>query len=458
MLLKFIPKKGLLLFLGDLAAIMLAQLLAVSVRFSKSPMEILENFSWLSLSLAIVPFFFFLFELYNLHLSYRNFSVIAKFLFVFIIAEVFEVAFYFFMPTFFKSGRSVFVLSSVFSFCLLYLWRCVFSFIFKKVLNGRENILIIGAGRAGTALSSMLAAYPNIHVVGFIDDDKTKHGKRNSPVVLGGCEMLEEVSKKFNVSKIVIAITHLKCPELLKNVMETKLKGVAVYDMPSYCEERFGKIPVEHVDDFWFVSTPISGVKKNLYNRRIKRLLDIFFSLTGLILSSPLSLLAYILIKFDSPGRVLFTQPRIGLYGEEFICYKFRTMVEGKEKEREFAGRVDDPRITRIGRFLRKTRIDEIPQLWNVLVGDMSFVGPRALIPEEVKEFERKIPYFSLRHVVRPGVTGWAQVNYPHGATVEDGLKKLEYDLFYIKNLSFLLDMHIILRTIKVILFAKGAK
>lgn len=458
MIFKVIPKKGVALFLGDIFAIATAQVLAFSLRLNQSPLDIIEKEGWFTFSLFLVPFFFFLFDLYSTKLRYKNIQVFIKFLFVFGIAEVFEALIYFFFPNFFKSGRSVFVLSSVFSFILIYLWRYFFTHLFKKFINGHERILIVGAGKAGKTLYSMLANVPDIEVVGFLDDDKSLHGKHNSPVVLGGCEILEDVTNKYNVNKIIIAITHIKCPELLKNVLNTKLKGITVYDMPSYCEERFGKIPVEHVDDFWFVSTPISGVKRSLYNRRIKRFLDVIFSLFGLILSIPIALLACILIKLDSPGRIIFAQKRVGQYGREFTCYKFRTMVEGKENDRRFAGYEDDPRITKIGKFLRKTRIDEIPQLWNVLRGDMSFVGPRALIPEEVRIFEKEIPYFNLRHVVRPGVTGWAQVNYPHGATVEDGLRKLEYDLFYIKNLSPILDLHIILKTIKVVLFAKGAK
>lgn len=458
MLLKFIPKKGLMLFVGDITAIAFAQVLSISMRLSVNPIYVIHNYGLFNLSSMLIPFFFFLFDLYNVNIRYKDFHVFSKVLIVFFIAEMFEAVIYFFLPNFFKSGRSVFLLSSLLSFVLIYLWRYFFSSAFKRFLNGKDRILIVGAGKAGRALSKMLVTVPYIEVVGFIDDDKSKHGKHNSPIVLGGCDILEEVTRKFNITKIIIAITHLKCPELLKNVLDTKLRGVAVYDMPSYCEERFGRIPVEHVDDFWFVSTPISGVKRGLYNRRIKRFLDIIFAITGLILSLPLSILAYVLIKLDSPGKAIFSQLRVGLYGQEFTCLKFRTMIEGKENDRRFAGKENDPRITRIGRFLRKTRIDEIPQLWNVLKGDMSFVGPRALIPEEVNEFEQKIPYFGLRHVVRPGVTGWAQVNYHHGTTVEDGLKKLEYDLFYIKNLSPILDMHIILKTIQVILFAKGAK
>ncbi len=458
MIMKTIPKKGVILYLGDLFCLSLAHIMAVSLRFSKSPITALFEGEWFSISLILLPFFFFLFDLYKPIINYKEARVFIKFCFVYIFSELTEAAIYFFVPAFFKVSRTVFLLETLFSLSFVYLWRLSFTILFKKFLNGVDRVLIIGAGKAGTALSLKLSQVSCVNIVGFIDDDKSKHGKKKSPVVLGGCEILEEVTRKFNVTKIIIAITHIKCPDLLKNVLNTKLLGVAVYDMPTYCEEIFGIVPVEHVDDFWFVSTPISGVKKSLYNRRVKRVLDVVFSLLGLVLSLPLIIITSLLIKIDSKGEIIFKQKRVGLNGKEFICYKFRTMVSGKENDRQFAGREDDPRITKLGKFLRKTRIDEIPQFLNVLKGDMSFVGPRALIPEEVAEFSEKIPYFNLRHVVRPGVTGWAQVNYPHGATVEDGLRKLEYDLFYVKNLSPILDIHIILKTVKTVLFGKGAK
>ena len=195
-----------------------------------------------------------------------------------------------------------------------------------------------------------------------------------------------------------------------------------------------------------------------MYTLRSKRLLDVFQSLAGLLVSLPLCAVAALATKLDSKGPVLFRQRRIGLNGRPFSLLKFRTMRVGTERDRRFAGKKGDPRITRVGMILRLLRVDEIPQMWNVLKGDMSFIGPRALIEEEVREFEQKIPYFSLRHCIRPGITGWAQVNFRHCVRVEDSLERLRYDLFYIKNLSPLLDFHILMKTVKVVLFGKGAR
>ncbi len=190
----------------------------------------------------------------------------------------------------------------------------------------------------------------------------------------------------------------------------------------------------------------------------MKRVVDVSLSLCGLVVSLPLMALLCIAVRLDSPGPALFVQKRIGRQERPFELYKFRTMRHGSENERAYAGRKDDPRITRVGKVLRLFRLDELPQLWNVLKGEMSLIGPRALMEEEVREFNPAVPYFSLRHTVRPGITGWAQVNYRHGATKEDALEKLQYDLYYLKNMSFLLDLDIKLKTVRVVLFWKGAR
>jgi exopolysaccharide biosynthesis polyprenyl glycosylphosphotransferase len=246
--------------------------------------------------------------------------------------------------------------------------------------------------------------------------------------------------------------------DLHKRIVDAKVKGLTVYEMPTFCEIVLGKIPVQHVSDLWFVYVPISGVRKTTYNQKVKKILDILLSMIVLTLLSPVILITAVAIKLDSPGPVFYVQRRIGWREQPFNLLKFRSMKVGTEKHREFAGRKNDPRITRVGKILRVSRFDEIPQLWNVIRGEMSFTGPRALMEEEVNEFTPQIPYFSLRHSIRPGITGWAQINYPHGATVQDGLAKLEYDLYYLKNLSPLLDLIILVRTVRTVMFGRGAR
>ena len=192
--------------------------------------------------------------------------------------------------------------------------------------------------------------------------------------------------------------------------------------------------------------------------RRLKRASDVFISLVLLVLASPLMLISALIIRLESPGPVIYKQDRVGLHEREFTVYKFRSMRQDAEKNGAVWASAHDARVTRFGRFIRKVRIDELPQLINVLKGDMSFIGPRPERMAFVRELKKTIPYYGLRHTVKPGLTGWAQVCYPYGATEDDARRKLEYDLYYIKNMSLLLDIHIIFKTVGVVLFPKGAR
>ena len=454
MFLKHLPKKMLLLFLGDAILIYLAYIISPSVRFG--------NITWGFVQpsfvvLGIYLFIFYLADLYDLNINFKNPKYIFRFLATISVSAVATTVLFFIFP-YLKAGRREFFISAALACFFTYSWRLLFGWWFKNVLRKQKKLLIVGAGWAGKTLYEVIKGNSNYNVIGFIDDDPCKWGSSNLPEVVGGCQTLKNQVRANGVDSIIIAITHLKRPELLKCALDCKIDGVHVYDMPSFYEEVTGKVPVEHVDDFWFLFTPLEGVRKSVYNLKIKNMLDIILSLIGLVISLPLTVLTATAIKLESPGPIFFRQRRIGLYGKTFDLLKFRSMKVGTEGDRQFAGQKNDPRITRLGKIIRLSRIDEIPQIWNVLRGEMSFIGPRALMEEEVREFETKVPYFSLRHSVRPGITGWAQINYRHGATVEDALEKLQYDLFYIKNLSPLLDFHILLKTVKVVLFGKGAR
>ena len=269
---------------------------------------------------------------------------------------------------------------------------------------------------------------------------------------------LTSLAENDSVDAVVVAITHSSSPTLLTRIMNIKFNGIDTYDMPTFYGQIAGKVPILHINDSWLGYADFYGIRKNVYNTKVKMVIDKVLSIFGIILSSPLAVLVAIAIKTTSSGPVFFRQERVGINARPFKIVKFRTMECGQEEERSFAGSRVDPRITNVGRVLRFFRVDEIPQLWNVLKGDMSIIGPRSLIKEEVEEFTSKVPYFFLRHSIRPGITGWAQVNYKHGAHVEDSIEKLQYDLFYIKNLSFTLDFHIFLKTVKAVIFGRGAR
>jgi len=278
------------------------------------------------------------------------------------------------------------------------------------------------------------------------------------PQVLGDLSALDDIVKQRQADQIIIAIKHLKNREILKKSMGYILQGTQVLSLPAFYEEVLRKIPVDHLTEQWFIDAAFQGVKPTIYNLRIKRLIDVALSVTGLILSIPVVAIAGICILLDSKGPVFYRQTRVGWKGKPVDLIKLRTMKTGADVESPPPNGESDPRVTRVGRIIRTLRIDELPQFWTVLKGEMSLIGPRALIEKEVALFEKEVPYFTLRHAVKPGITGWAQINYPHGDSIEDALEKVQYDLFYIKNLSFFLDFHVVMRTMRVVLLGKGAK
>lgn len=242
----------------------------------------------------------------------------------------------------------------------------------------------------------------------------------------------------------------------VRQLMDMRLRGVYIYKTEEFYEEFFEKIPPLLIEDDWFAFTSGFGLFHNRINLKLKRLIDVL--VTGLLcsLALPIGLLTALAIKLDSPGPIFYSQVRTGLNGHKFKVHKFRSMYQDAEKRGAQWASTKDPRITRIGKLIRLTRIDELPQLWNVLTGEMSLIGPRPERPEFDIELRQQIPYYDIRYLVKPGITGWAQVRYPYGASVEDAYQKVAYDLYYIKNYSLLLDIAIVLKTLRVIFLGKG--
>jgi exopolysaccharide biosynthesis polyprenyl glycosylphosphotransferase len=238
-------------------------------------------------------------------------------------------------------------------------------------------------------------------------------------------------------------------------LVRRKLKGKNIGTLADYYEKNWFQVPVYDIGNDWFLQTTGFSVLSNPAAQRIKRLLDIILSLTVLIVSLPIFLFSSLAIKLNSKGPVLFSQKRVGFGGALFTIYKLRTMEESGDETAKWA-EANDPRVTRVGGFLRKTRIDELPQAWNVLIGDMSFVGPRPEQPEFTKWLSAEIPFYDLRHQVKPGITGWAQVIFLYGASKEDAIKKLQYELFYIKHQSLFLDLNILVRTLITVFQRSG--
>ncbi|MFC1816189.1 TIGR03013 family XrtA/PEP-CTERM system glycosyltransferase [Thermodesulfobacteriota bacterium] len=266
-----------------------------------------------------------------------------------------------------------------------------------------------------------------------------------------------EAANELNIRKIVVAISEKRGAFPIRELLKCRVDGIDILEGNSFYEMLTGKLIVEQINPAWLIFS--EGFRKSLFRRFVKRTEDLILSFIMLVFLMPLVILIGLLIKMDSKGPVFFSQERVGEDRKPYRVYKFRSMITDAEK---LSGPVwakgDDERVTRVGERIRKLRIDEIPQLWNVLKGDMSFVGPRPEREFFVKQLEEIIPYYGERFTVKPGLTGWAQVSYGYGASVEDAIEKLNYDLFYIKNMSTFRDLMIVFRTVKIVLFGKGAR
>lgn len=363
----------------------------------------------------------------------------------------------FYMNWSLRIGRGVFILNGILITLFIIGWRILYSYLLEQPIFKR-NVLIVGAGWAGKTILHEINRLQKsgLRTVGFIDDDPLKKGKLiDGMPVLGDRYTIDKVIRKNDIDLIVAAITHEKHADLIKALINCSWKGVDIIDMPAIYEQLTGKIPFKHINNMWMLHIAIG--KPKLYSRLIKPVLEAIIALILCILLIPVMVFLAIAIKCDSRGRIFYTQERIGKDGRKFTIMKFRTMVENAESLTGAVYAADnDPRITKIGRFLRKWRLDEIPQLVNVIKGDMGLIGPRPEREVFIREFEEKIPFYTQRLLVRPGLTGWAQVKFPYASSIEQTEEKLQYDLYYIKNMSFILDFVVFLKTIRVVLFGKG--
>lgn len=264
------------------------------------------------------------------------------------------------------------------------------------------------------------------------------------------------VHKYADITGVIVASDYPFTEKEVSALMDLRATGASLHDFTTFYENFQSKVPVLHLKHGWFVQGGGFYLLQNAMGLKLKRLLDFLLAVTLLVLLSPIFFLTAFFIRIDSKGPVFYAQIRQGLNDTTFAVHKFRSMIVDAEKEGAKWAVDNDPRITRTGKFIRKSRIDELPQLWNVLKGEMSFIGPRPERPEFIRQLEKEIPYYDLRHLVMPGITGWAQVMYPYGASVEDAREKLQYDLFYIKNYSLLLDFVILMKTLRIVLRREG--
>jgi sugar transferase (PEP-CTERM system associated) len=350
------------------------------------------------------------------------------------------------------------VIISLFFFGLLqYLWHSIFR-AWDRMAGFAKRVLILGTGPLALQVGSLLSAPKYNHIfLGYFLCSSMSVDVPKDRVVSRAQEGLYDTARRLRANKIVLSLTERRGVFPLQEILNCKLSGIQVLDAPTFYEQMTGKLLLENITPSWFIFS--EGFRLTNVRRVIKRMMDVLLSTMGIALVLPLLPLIALSIRLDSRGPVLYRQIRVGEGGRHFHILKFRTMQDDAEKQTGAVWSEEhDPRITRVGSFLRKTRLDEVPQLFNVITGDMSFVGPRPERPEFVAMLKEVIPYYSERHFVKPGITGWAQVSYPYGASVEDAIEKLRYDLYYIKHLCVHFDIFIILKTIHVVLFGKGGR
>jgi len=377
-----------------------------------------------------------------------------------IVAGGFVSAFIFYSLPSWKYGRGLFLLQMILTWIFISGWRLIIFNLFIPSKKEKEDVIIIGMGESGVAISNILKnGNSPYNVIGFLDDDQDKLKNGSSPQnVLGQTKDLLKVASEKGVNTAILAVTNNRGPSFIKNILDAKMKGIKIHDMPTIYERFTERIPVGYIYDEWLLFSEGFHLLSHSFMSKFKRLIDFGVSSFLLLLCLPILLATALAIRLDSKGPVLYKQKRVGKDGHVFEVYKFRSMVANAEENGAvWAGRKDS-RITRVGKWIRLWRIDELPQLINIFRGEMSLIGPRPERPEFEKELEEKIPYYSIRYAVRPGISGWAQVNYPYGASVEDAMCKLEYDVYYIKNMSLLLDLRIMLKTIGVVILGVGAR
>ena len=356
-------------------------------------------------------------------------------------------------------GRGTMALSFLFSLILAALARVVFF----RIVGGetlKRRVLVLGSGSRAAeveALLSRLGSRAGFHLVGFVLCGDEQPGRDKSKL-LGDCNALRSLVGQHRIDEIVVGVRDRRNGHFpMSKLLECKLEGISIVDLPTFFERETGYVQLNSLSASWMVFS--EGFSKSGFQKLWKRAFDIFVSGVVLVATLPIMLVAVLAIWRETGRPILYRQKRVGESGRVFEILKFRSMRVDAEKDgvARWAKKNDD-RVTRVGKFLRLTRVDELPQLINVIRGDMSFVGPRPERPPFVHELSQKVPFYASRHSVKPGITGWAQIRYPYGASVDDAVQKLQFDIYYVKNHSLFLDLVVLFQTAQVVLFGKGAR
>ncbi len=396
-------------------------------------------------------------DFYDLTLVHSNRELIVRLLQAVGAASIVLAALYFVVPAL-MIGDGIFV-SALFVFLVGILgWRLLFNHL-SGTLKMQERILVVGTGDTARKVARQILDQRDFAytIIGFIDDDASRIGERIvNPAIIGTPADIPGMIARNEIDRIIVGLADRRGKLPVEELLHAKMAGVRVEDATTTYERVTGKILIDDLRPSWLIFS--DGFRVSRATRWTKRGIDLILSFVMAVLSFPLMVLTAIAIRLESSGPVLYCQERVGENGRTFTLCKFRSMrTDAEEGGTPIWATDGDARITRVGGFIRKTRLDELPQLWNVVRGDMSFVGPRPERAFFVAELAKDIPYYQQRHVVKPGLTGWAQVRYRYGSSREDAMEKLRYDLYYIKHLSVFFDLTIVFDTVKVVLFRKGA-
>ncbi|MEW6127518.1 MAG: TIGR03013 family XrtA/PEP-CTERM system glycosyltransferase [Acidobacteriota bacterium] len=434
---------------------------AIFIRFNEDAIEVLiQGNGWLKILLLmlVVQGAFYISDLYDFRMIRNRTTLYLRILQAIGLAAIVLAVIFYALPQL-MLGRGVFLVSLILMLTMMICWR-----IFVMWLIGHprlsEQVLILGTEESAinVAREVLERQEGGYQIVGFVGDDPGLIGKSLiNPRVIGLTSDLATIVEHYHVDRIVVSLNDRRKRLPYLSLLELRLRdGIAIEESTTFYERLTGKIPTELLRPSWLIFSNHSRLARMYKHGR--RLLDIIAAAVGVVLSLPVMLITAILIKLNSRGPIFYTQERVGKGDQVFTIVKFRSMTTDAEKNGPVWARESDSRVTRVGRIIRKLRIDEIPQFFNVLRGDMSLIGPRPERPQFVEMLAQEIPFYSQRHLIKPGLTGWAQIRYPYGASVKDAIEKFQYDLYYIKNQSPVLDLIIVFETIRIVIFGRGAR
>jgi len=438
--------KRITLLIGDIVVLYISLWLMLFIRYgAKFDINLWQqHFQPFTIIYTIWLIVFFIAGLYDLSLARNNINFYSTLLRGLLINIGLAITFFYFLPYFGITPKTNLFLNIGIFTILFSGWRQLYNYLVKSsaLIN---NVLIIGQNKEIDQIIKIVKNNPQLSY---------KIIKQMSPKDIKTPFDILEIATSKNIKTIITAIDPHQDARLVQSLYQCLPLKISFNDLPSFYEKILGKVPISSIGEIWFLEN-LTEAQKNFYEA-FKRVLDMLGSLIFGIISLCFYPFIILAIKIDSHGPIFYKQIRISQDGQIFKVIKFRSMIEEAEKKGVQWADQQDHRITKIGRFLRKTRFDELPQFWNILIGQMSFIGPRPERIEFVQQLEKEIPYYQIRHIVKPGLTGWAQVNFHYGASVKDSIEKLQYELYYIKHRSFILDLSIMLRTIKIILKGGG--